>query len=147
MASGNKMERHTEMRKENLKLKIIFVKMQEKKYFSIMDWKKNLILKFPKGLVFYALSCQSYGTPEKTKCERRKNIRRRNISMQKEWEKPDHKQRSYDNKDFHLRWSSSFFRRKIRHWLGVAFSSHNSKQFMSTFIFFLSSGKYNFFLL
>lgn len=65
--------------------------------------------------------------------------------MQKEWEKPDHKQRSYDNKDFHLRWSSSFFRRKIRHWLGVAFSSHNSKQFMSTFIFFLSSGKYNFF--
>lgn len=35
------MERHTEMRKENLKLKIIFVKMQEKKYFFIMDWKKK----------------------------------------------------------------------------------------------------------
>lgn len=93
VSSGRKMERHgeKEMRKENLKPNKIFIKIQEKKKLYYNRIEKNLIFKFPKSLVFYALSCQSYGAPEKIKCERRKNIHRASISVQKERKKPDDK--------------------------------------------------------
>lgn len=73
------------------------------------------------------------------------NIHRGSISVQKEWKKPHHKWSYQDNKDFHLQWSSSSFRKKIWHCLGIALSAHNSKQFMSTFFFFISSGIWVFF--
>lgn len=51
-------------KKEKTKTKKKFIKVQKKISFYYR-LQKNLILKFPKSLVFYALSCQSYDAPEK----------------------------------------------------------------------------------
>lgn len=59
--SSKKIERQRE-RSEEGKPKT-HQNFYQKNYYDRLQ--KNLTLKFPKSLVFYALSCQSYGAPEK----------------------------------------------------------------------------------